>query len=67
MLAGDRVVGRVTSAGYGHTTGRNMLCAYLAADSPAHADYAVEAMGVRHPAVRHARPPYDPDRKAILA
>ena len=67
VLAGDAVVGRVTSAGYGHTTGRNILCAYLAADSPAHADYAVEAMGVRHPAVRHARPPYDPDRKALLA
>ncbi len=30
-------------------------------------DYAVEVMGARHPAQRHARPPYDPDRKAILA
>ena len=25
VLAGDRVLGRVTSAGYGYTVGRNML------------------------------------------
>ena len=67
VLAGERVLGRVTSAGYGYTVGRNVLCAYLAADEPAHPEYAVEAMGVRYPAIRHARPPYDPDRKAILA
>jgi 4-methylaminobutanoate oxidase (formaldehyde-forming) len=66
VLAGDRVLGRVTSAGYGYTAGRNILCAYVAADEPPHPEYAVEAMGVRHPAVRHARPVYDPDRKAIL-
>ena len=67
VLAGDRVLGRVTSAAYGYTVGRNILCAYLAADEPVHPDYAVEAMGVRYPALRHTRPPYDPDRKAILA
>jgi 4-methylaminobutanoate oxidase (formaldehyde-forming) len=67
VLSGERVLGRVTSAGYGYTAGRNILCAYLAADEPAHPDYAVEAMGARHPALRHTRPPYDPDRKAILA
>jgi 4-methylaminobutanoate oxidase (formaldehyde-forming) len=67
VLAGERVLGRVTSAGYGYTAGRNILCAYLAADEPAHPEYAVEAMGVRYPAIRHTRAPYDPDRKAILA
>ena len=67
VLAGDRVLGRVTSAGYGYTAGRNILCAYVAADEPVHPDYGVEAMGVRYPAIRHTRPPYDPDRKAILA
>ena len=60
-------LGRVTSAGYGYTVGRNLFCAYIAADEPADAHYAVEVMGVRYPAVRHARPLYDPDRKAILA
>jgi 4-methylaminobutanoate oxidase (formaldehyde-forming) len=67
VLAGDRVLGRVSSAGYGYTVGRNILCAYLPVDAPAAADYAVEAMGERFAAVRHVRPPYDPDRKAILA
>jgi glycine cleavage system aminomethyltransferase T/glycine/D-amino acid oxidase-like deaminating enzyme len=65
VLAGDRVLGRVTSAGYGYTVGRNILCAYVAADEPAHDEYAVEVMGERYPAHRHARPLYDPDRKAI--
>jgi 4-methylaminobutanoate oxidase (formaldehyde-forming) len=67
VLAGDRVVGRVTSGGYGYTVGRNLLCAYLPADEPVHPEYAVEAMGERFPAIRHTRPLYDPDRKAILA
>ncbi|MEJ7670126.1 MAG: FAD-dependent oxidoreductase [Casimicrobiaceae bacterium] len=67
VLAEDRVLGRVTSAGYGYTVGRNLLCAYVAADEPVHAQYAVEVMGKRYPAVRHIRPLYDPDRKAILA
>jgi len=66
VLAGDRVLGRVTSAGYGYTVGRNILCAYVAADEPVHPDCAVEAMGVRYPAIRHTRPPYDPERAAIL-
>jgi 4-methylaminobutanoate oxidase (formaldehyde-forming) len=67
VLAGDRVLGRVTSAGYGYTIGRNLLCAYIATTDFVHPEYQVEAMGVRYPAVRHVRPPYDPDRKAILA
>jgi 4-methylaminobutanoate oxidase (formaldehyde-forming) len=67
VLTGERVLGRVTSAGFGYTVGRNILCAYLAADEPVHPDYAVEAMGVRYPALRHARPLYDPDRAAVLA
>ncbi len=66
VLAGDRVLGRVTSSGYGYTVGRNLLCAYLAADELAHAAYAVEVMGERFPAIRHTRPLYDPDRTAIL-
>jgi len=67
VLAGDRVLGRVTSAGYGHTVGRNILCAYIAVEEPVHDQYAVEVMGERYPAVRHERPLYDAERKAILA
>jgi 4-methylaminobutanoate oxidase (formaldehyde-forming) len=67
VLNGDRVAGRVTSAGYGYTVGRNIFCAYVAAGEPAEGAYSIEAMGERFAAVRHTRPPYDPDRRAILA
>jgi 4-methylaminobutanoate oxidase (formaldehyde-forming) len=67
VLAGERVLGRITSAGYGYTVGRNLLCAYIAADEPSHAEYTVEVMGERYPAVRHTQPLYDPERKALLA
>jgi sarcosine dehydrogenase len=67
VLSGDRVLGRITSAGYGYTVGRNLFCAYLAADAPVVAEYAVEVMGKRYPAARHTRPLYDPDRTRILA
>ncbi|MEO8302924.1 MAG: FAD-dependent oxidoreductase [Betaproteobacteria bacterium] len=66
VLVGERVLGRVTSAGYGYTGGRNILCAYIAATEPIHSEYSVEAMGERHSAARILRPSYDPERKAIL-
>jgi 4-methylaminobutanoate oxidase (formaldehyde-forming) len=67
VLGGGRVLGRVTSGGYGYTVGRNILCAYVAATEPVHTAYEIEVMGRRYPAERHARPLYDPDRAAILA
>jgi 4-methylaminobutanoate oxidase (formaldehyde-forming) len=67
VLGGDRVLGRITSAGFGYTVGRNILCAYIAADEPVHTEYSVEVMGQRYPAVRHTKPLYDPDRIKILA
>jgi sarcosine dehydrogenase len=66
VLAGGRVLGRVTSAGYGYAIDRNILAAYIAADEPPHAEYTVEVMGSGYPAIRSPRPPYDPDRTAIL-
>jgi 4-methylaminobutanoate oxidase (formaldehyde-forming) len=67
VLAGDRVLGRVTSGGYGYTVGRNIFCAYIGANEAAAGDYTIEVMGERHPASRHTRPLYDPERRAILA
>jgi len=67
VLAGGRVLGRVTSGGYGYTVGRDILCAYVDATEPVHSSYEVEVMGTRYPAARHMRPLYDPDRTAILA
>ena len=49
MLAGDRVLGRVTSGGYGYTVGRNIFCAYVATDQLDAAEYTIEVMGERHP------------------
>ena len=66
VRSGDRVLGRVTSGGYGYTVKRTIFCAYIAADEPATSDYAIEVMGERHAASRHSRPLYDPDRRAIL-
>ena len=67
VLAGERVLGRVTSGGMGHTVDRNIFCAYIAASEPADTALMIEVMGERFPALRHKRPLYDPDRKAILA
>ena len=67
VLIGDRVAGRVTSAGYGYTVGRSIFCAYVAADEPVASTYSIEVMGERYAAVRHTRPLYDPDRRAIMA
>jgi 4-methylaminobutanoate oxidase (formaldehyde-forming) len=67
LLAGERVVGRITSGGFGHTVGRNIFCAYVAVSEPADTELSIEVMGERFPAQRHSRPPYDPERSAILA
>ena len=67
VLAGDRVLGRVTSGGYGYTVGRSIFCAYIGSDEPVAGQYSIEVMGERHRALRHTRPLYDPDRRAILA
>jgi glycine cleavage system aminomethyltransferase T len=66
VLAGDEVIGRVTSAGHGYTCGRSIFCAYVASDAALAGELAIEAMGERHSARHHPRPPYDPDRRAIL-
>ena len=67
LLAGERVIGRITSGGFGHTVGRNIFCAYVAVSEPADTELSIEVMGQRYPALRHTRPPYDPERSAILA
>ena len=65
VLAGDRVLGRITSAGYGYTVGRNILCAYIAADEPVHADYSGRgdgralSRGAPHQAAVRPRPHQD--------
>jgi 4-methylaminobutanoate oxidase (formaldehyde-forming) len=67
ILRDGRPVGLVTSAGYGYTLGRSILCGYLDRADWRGADFAIEAFGERHPAERHDRPLYDPARARILA
>ena len=44
-----------------------IVLGYLPAEEAGHADYEVEAFAETHPAVRHDRPLYDPDRLRALA
>ncbi len=62
-----KVVGVVSSGGYGHTVGKTIAMGYL---SPSEADstdgYAVEVFGEVIPATRLEKAPYDPGRRRIL-
>lgn len=66
LLRGERVVGSVTSADYGHTIGKNIFAAYLEVSELEDREFVVEIMGRHFPARRHDKPLYDPERAAIL-
>ena len=51
MRAGSEVVGRLRSAGYGFTVGRNIGLAYLPAEVETGAELEVEVLGQPVPAV----------------
>jgi dimethylglycine dehydrogenase len=58
---GDKVVGWVTSGGYGHTVGKSIALGYV--DNVVAGEmngFAVELMGERRPAVRSAEALFDP-------
>ncbi|HEX6572864.1 MAG TPA: glycine cleavage T C-terminal barrel domain-containing protein, partial [Steroidobacteraceae bacterium] len=58
---GDRVVGWVTSGGYGHTVGRSIALGYVdKAVANETTGFAVELMGDRRAAVRSPGPLFDP-------
>ena len=58
---GDKVVGWVTSGGYGHTVGKSIALGYVEnAVAGETAGFAVELMGERRPAVRSAGALVDP-------
>jgi dimethylglycine dehydrogenase len=66
VLEGDRVVGYVTSGGYGHTVGQSIALAYLepALATPG-ATLAVEILGERRAARVSPEPLYDPSGAAM--
>lgn len=58
---GDRVVGWVTSGGYGHTVGRSIALGYVHKAVAAETEgFAVELLGERRRAVRSAEALHDP-------
>ncbi|WP_170327707.1 GcvT family protein [Ruegeria arenilitoris] len=64
VYQGDRVVGIVTSAAFGHRTGKTLALAYLR-DRTVRSGLSVEVLGQRRAAVILDQPPYDPDNKRM--
>ena len=62
-----KVLGVVTSGGYGHTVGKNIAYGYLAPEQANYDEgYEIEVYKEVIPATRHERALYDPGRKKIL-
>jgi 4-methylaminobutanoate oxidase (formaldehyde-forming) len=59
ILSGNKVVGSLTSAGYGHHLGCTIGFGYLPADLAAMQDFRIEAFGKSYPARRAPRCLYD--------
>lgn len=63
-----RVLGVVTSGGYGYTVGKTLALGYLPKEEAEHSSgYAVEMFGEEIPAARLDKPPYDPSRRRIIS
>ncbi|MEK6654750.1 MAG: FAD-dependent oxidoreductase [Thermodesulfobacteriota bacterium] len=61
-----KVVGVVSSGGYGHTVKKTIALGYLPVEEADHKDgYAIEVYQEAIPATRLAKAPYDPERKQI--
>ena len=68
VFDGDRAIGYVTSAGFGHTVGTAIALAYLPVDATQPGtDLAVGVLGERRPARVVAEPPYDPANERLLS
>ncbi len=66
VYQGDRVVGIVTSAAFGHRTGKTLALAYLR-DRSARDGLSVEVLGQSRTAVILDQPPYDPGNSRLKA
>ncbi len=62
-----KMLGVTTSGGFGHTIQKSIVFGYVPAEDAGHARYEIEAFGMRCAATRLDKPPYDPERKRILA
>ena len=67
VRAGDDLVGRVTSGGYGYTVEKSIAYAYLPAEHDVGTEIAVEIFGEWVPGVVSAEPLFDPTGERIRA
>jgi sarcosine dehydrogenase len=67
ILHDGRVIDTVTSGGFGHTVGKSIAYGFLPAALARETRFEIESFGMRHPALRSERAPYDPERRRILA
>jgi len=62
-----KVIGAVSSGGYGHTVGKTIALGYLPASEADHQEgFAIEVFGEAIPATRFMKALYDPDRSKIF-
>ncbi len=59
ILFGDKLVGLLTSCGYGHTLGKTIGFGYLPQALGRETEFEIEAFGYRHAAIRGPRCLYD--------
>jgi glycine cleavage system aminomethyltransferase T len=68
LLAGERVLGRVTSGGYGYTVRQSIIYGYLPTEYAAPGTIiAVQLFGTRYRATVMKEPLYDPKNEKIKA
>jgi dimethylglycine dehydrogenase len=68
VLDGDRLLGYVTSGGYGFRVRRSIALCYLPREYCAHGtEVAVEILGRRRPAEVVREPLYDPANKRLIS
>jgi dimethylglycine dehydrogenase len=63
LYESNRMVGRITSGGYGHTLKKVLALAYLDATDTKSKHYQAEILGQRYPAKIIDDSPYDPENK----
>ena len=71
IISDQRVVGRITSGGYGHTLNASIGLGYVTVERGSkpsdvlERSFEIEVAGERVPAKPHVRPPYDPNNQVI--
>jgi dimethylglycine dehydrogenase len=66
IYLGDKIVGRVTSGGYGWRVGKSLALAMIQPDlANVGAEFEIAILGVRHKATIIADSPFDPENNAL--